>query len=299
MPVHRSDAVIGAHADDADGRPLAVHAAHHVPAQAVREQESLYAQAGIPCYLRVELDPLHVVAYRLDADDLRLRAQALDVGRHAGDQAAPDVELVDQDAALEHALDYAGSVDARRVGDDVDPGHAGAGADAGQLRLARQHYLDASELYKSEQNQLGLANAYQGLGDVERRQRELGIVPLPRRVDDDLRDDAVRVLKADNNAWIEVQLHEGKHHEVRRLMDAVGHPVAKLKRLAIGPVTVRGLKPGEYRALTPAEIEGLRRAEPPPDIAALLAHLEIAQADVMGYSLGGGVAPHRSVRPGG
>jgi 23S rRNA pseudouridine2605 synthase len=82
-----------------------------------------------------------------------------------------------------------------------------------------------------------------------------------------LRVDKVRVLKADNNAWIEVQLHEGKHHEVRRLMEAVGHPVAKLKRLAIGPVTVRGLKPGEFRALTPAEIEGLRRAEAPPDIA--------------------------------
>jgi 23S rRNA pseudouridine2605 synthase len=82
-----------------------------------------------------------------------------------------------------------------------------------------------------------------------------------------LKVDKVRVLKADNNAWVEVQLHEGKHHEVRRLMEAVGHPVAKLKRLAIGPVTVRGLKPGEYRALTPVEIEGLRRADPPPDIA--------------------------------
>lgn len=79
--------------------------------------------------------------------------------------------------------------------------------------------------------------------------------------------DRVRVLKADNNAWLEVALHEGKHHEVRRLMQAVGHPVAKLKRLAIGPVTVRGLQPGEFRALTADEIEGLREARQPPDLA--------------------------------
>lgn len=84
---------------------------------------------------------------------------------------------------------------------------------------------------------------------------------------DRLRVDKVRVLKAEDNAWIEVQLHEGKHHEVRRLLEAVGHPVAKLKRLAIGPVTVRGLEPGQFRALTPAEIEGLRRADAPPDLA--------------------------------
>jgi 23S rRNA pseudouridine2605 synthase len=76
--------------------------------------------------------------------------------------------------------------------------------------------------------------------------------------------DAVRVLEADNNAWVEVALHEGKQHEVKRLLEAVGHPVAKLSRVSFGPVTAKGLTPGQYRALTPAEIAGLRRGEGRP-----------------------------------
>jgi 23S rRNA pseudouridine2605 synthase len=69
--------------------------------------------------------------------------------------------------------------------------------------------------------------------------------------------DAVKVVEADNNAWLEVRLHEGKHHEVKRMLEAVGHPVSKLRRVAIGAVTDRGLDPGEFRHLTPAEVKGL------------------------------------------
>jgi 23S rRNA pseudouridine2605 synthase len=69
--------------------------------------------------------------------------------------------------------------------------------------------------------------------------------------------DQARVLQAGNNAWVELALHEGKHHEVRRLMGAVGHPVSKLKRVALGPLTTRGLEPGEFRHLRPAEVKAL------------------------------------------
>ena len=69
--------------------------------------------------------------------------------------------------------------------------------------------------------------------------------------------DRVRILEAENNAWLEITLHEGKKHEVRRLLEAVGHRVAKLRRVALGPLTTRGLKPGEFRSLTPAEVRGL------------------------------------------
>jgi 23S rRNA pseudouridine2605 synthase len=78
--------------------------------------------------------------------------------------------------------------------------------------------------------------------------------------------DRVRVLEADKNAWLEVTVHEGKHHEVRRLLEAVGHPVSKLKRVALGPLTAKGLQPGQFRELTPQEIRALqapaRRASP-------------------------------------
>ena len=76
-------------------------------------------------------------------------------------------------------------------------------------------------------------------------------------------DDA-RVLKADNNAWLELKLHEGKHHEVRRLLEAVGHPVSKLKRVALGPVTARGLEPGQFRPLAPHEVRALRAGAAAP-----------------------------------
>jgi pseudouridine synthase len=73
--------------------------------------------------------------------------------------------------------------------------------------------------------------------------------------------DRVRLIEADLHAWIEVTLHEGKQHEVKRLLEAVGHPVTKLRRVAYGPVTLRGLQPGQHRALAAAEIEGLLRGE--------------------------------------
>jgi 23S rRNA pseudouridine2605 synthase len=77
------------------------------------------------------------------------------------------------------------------------------------------------------------------------------------RVEGDLlKVDSVRILEAENNSWLEITLHEGKNHEVRRLLDAVGHPVSKLRRVALGPLTIRGLKPGEFRALTPQEVRG-------------------------------------------
>jgi len=73
--------------------------------------------------------------------------------------------------------------------------------------------------------------------------------------------DRVRVLEAENNAWVEVALHEGKQHEVKRLLEAVGHPVSKLRRVSFGPVTVKGLEPGQFRSLTLEEVAGLRRGE--------------------------------------
>jgi 23S rRNA pseudouridine2605 synthase len=74
--------------------------------------------------------------------------------------------------------------------------------------------------------------------------------------------DSARLLEGGNNAWVEVVLHEGRHHEVRRLLEAVGHPVSKLRRVALGPVTDRGLKPGEFRQLTPAEVRAFLEARP-------------------------------------
>jgi 23S rRNA pseudouridine2605 synthase len=62
---------------------------------------------------------------------------------------------------------------------------------------------------------------------------------------------------------VELTIHEGRNRQVRRMLDAVGHPVLSLHRSLYGPLTVDGLAPGESRELTSVEVEALRRAAPP------------------------------------
>jgi 23S rRNA pseudouridine2605 synthase len=58
---------------------------------------------------------------------------------------------------------------------------------------------------------------------------------------------------------VEVSLHEGRNHIVRRLLDSVGHPVVRLVRVAVGPVRLGDQRPGSLRELTPAELGELYR----------------------------------------
>jgi len=62
----------------------------------------------------------------------------------------------------------------------------------------------------------------------------------------------------DANAWYEVVLFEGKNQQIRRMFDAIGHSVVKLRRVIIGDLTDKGLPLGSYRYLTPAEVARLK-----------------------------------------
>ncbi len=71
----------------------------------------------------------------------------------------------------------------------------------------------------------------------------------------------VRLLGAHGgNAILELTIHEGRNHEVRRMCEAVGHEVLELKRTRLGPLSLGPLRPGESRRLSEAEVESLRRA---------------------------------------
>ena len=95
--------------------------------------------------------------------------------------------------------------------------------------------------------------------------------PLPRDIGARLRagvelDDGIVAVDSfrvvDRNAgrvMIELVLHEGRKHVVRRLLEAVGHPVERLVRTDIGPVSVGELRPGRTRALTRTEVAQLYR----------------------------------------
>jgi 23S rRNA pseudouridine2605 synthase len=59
---------------------------------------------------------------------------------------------------------------------------------------------------------------------------------------------------------IELTLHEGRKHQVKRMCEAVGHRVERLHRPSYAGLTLRGLRPGSWRALTNDEVEALRAA---------------------------------------
>jgi 23S rRNA pseudouridine2605 synthase len=63
----------------------------------------------------------------------------------------------------------------------------------------------------------------------------------------------------EGNTWLRVTLFEGRTRQIRRMFESIGHPVSKLKRVAIGPVRDAKLPPGAYRRLSPAEVAALQR----------------------------------------
>jgi 23S rRNA pseudouridine2605 synthase len=70
---------------------------------------------------------------------------------------------------------------------------------------------------------------------------------------------SVRVVKEAANPWYEVTLIEGRNRQIRRMFEAVGHHVEKIKRVRYGPLAL-DVPPGEFRSLTLREIERLKSA---------------------------------------
>ncbi len=70
----------------------------------------------------------------------------------------------------------------------------------------------------------------------------------------------VRILKAkDEESEVEIEISEGKYHQVKRMFSAVGHPVRYLKRVGFGSLKLGELPPGHYRHLTEEEVNLLRK----------------------------------------
>ena len=67
-----------------------------------------------------------------------------------------------------------------------------------------------------------------------------------------------KVKKAEQNSWLEITIREGRKHQVKRMLEAVGHPVIKLMRIRMGPLSLGDLSPGEFRFLTDREANALR-----------------------------------------
>ncbi|HEX8501546.1 MAG TPA: pseudouridine synthase [Pyrinomonadaceae bacterium] len=89
---------------------------------------------------------------------------------------------------------------------------------------------------------------------VERLRRgirlEDGVKTAPARI--------TRTEETKTNAWFEVTLREGRNQQIRRMFDAIGHSVVKLRRVRIGHITSEGILIGQWRHLTPVEVKRLK-----------------------------------------
>ena len=68
----------------------------------------------------------------------------------------------------------------------------------------------------------------------------------------------VHEKRRDGNGLLRITIREGRNRQVRRMCEAVGHPVKTLRRIRFGPLEGRGLGVGQWRELTPAEVEKLK-----------------------------------------
>jgi len=84
--------------------------------------------------------------------------------------------------------------------------------------------------------------------EVELLERAPDLPPRARPVRDDL-----------ETSWLRMVIREGKKRQIRHMTAAVGHPTLRLVRVAIGPITLRGLAPGEWRDMEESELARLRR----------------------------------------
>lgn len=90
------------------------------------------------------------------------------------------------------------------------------------------------------------------LAAMERGMRAEGVQYLPAQAE------IIRV--EDKYAWLRIKIREGKNRQVRRMCESLGHLVQRLKRTAIGNVTLEGLAPNHSRPLTKEEIKHLHSA---------------------------------------
>ncbi len=70
----------------------------------------------------------------------------------------------------------------------------------------------------------------------------------------------IRMPKTERNSWLEITIHEGKKRQIRRMFQRIRHPVLKLKRIRIDGISLGNLPTGQWRYLSPEEIQKLRKS---------------------------------------
>jgi 23S rRNA pseudouridine2605 synthase len=97
-----------------------------------------------------------------------------------------------------------------------------------------------------------------GMPDEETVERLRRGIPLDGRRTLPAEVSLLNKRRGAGDAVLAITIREGRNRQVRRMLEAVGHPVKKLTRVGIGPLSDRGLKRGTWRELTGGEVEKLK-----------------------------------------
>jgi 23S rRNA pseudouridine2605 synthase len=137
--------------------------------------------------------------------------------------------------------------------------------------VGRLDYNSSGLLLLTNDGELAQRLAHPRFGVKKRYQAKLSACPSAEeltslrkgiRLEDGVTAPArARVIeKLKKNAWVEIEIHEGRNRQVRRMFDVLGYFVEKLIRVQVGPVSLGALAPGALRPLSQVEVAALKKA---------------------------------------
>ncbi|MDM8529336.1 pseudouridine synthase [Anaerolineales bacterium HSG24] len=121
-------------------------------------------------------------------------------------------------------------------------------------KLPKQYLAQVEQIPSKE----ALAQFRRGLLIKGKMTRPAQVERLPTEPDIFPRSEPIRYRKTVPTAWLKITLTEGKKRQVRRMTAAIGYPTLRLIRIAIGPLRLDHLQPGEWRDLTQKELTQLK-----------------------------------------
>ena len=198
---------------------------------------------------------------------------------HLGQRVDPETDVIEVDGALvavkpglvhyllnkpAGVITTAADTHGRQVVVDLVPSEPRVFA-VGRLDAETEGLLiltnDGELTHRLTHPSFGVEKEY--LAEVEGEPANAAIRRLREGVDlEDGKTAPAKVARVAPNV-LRITIHEGRNRQVRRMCEAVGHPVVRLVRTRIGPLADRRLKPGEWRVLTRDEVRALAQAAKP------------------------------------
>jgi 23S rRNA pseudouridine2605 synthase len=131
---------------------------------------------------------------------------------------------------------------------------------------------DLTNLLTHPSHEIEKTYAVKVVGVVEETAKELEELRKGVEIEPDVitKPAVVKVgRQTDKNTWLEFRIAEGRNRQIRKMCEVVGYRVMRLRRIAIGPLTIAGVRSGQFRALDNDEVRSLYNAvgKTPPELA--------------------------------